>query len=302
MGEIMGRNKRIYFDYVKTYIQRYEKEGNKVIEQTADLSKCFERISKLDSVDRTYNMGNDKIRIQELKKVNEYWEILILKLRDEVMPGIADDNGNYTIEILEDGKYYCESTTMLYDPEKSILIIQKNRYGLQPSNVEFLLDKINNDKNIKIILKPIINKNKIELLNNGHAYRSLEIGIVNNIQEEIIEDSTGIMGVLKNFQKYKGNNVSIRIGYNKRCKKDECLDSNMVIDTINELYGNIHVNKLKTSIKFNDDTKVETIDLLDDRIYDYENLEYSKENPITHDRLINILKQLYKNKKNNIML
>lgn len=298
----MGRSKIIYFDYVKTYIQRYEKEGNKVIEQIADLTSLFERISKLDSVDRTYDMGNDKIRIQELKKVDGSWEILILKLRDEVMPGIADDDGNYTIEILEDGKYYCESTTMLYDPEKSILIIQKNRYGLQPSNVEFLLNKLNVDDNITIILKPIINKNKIQLLNKEQVYRSLEIGIVNNEQEEIVEETTGIIGVLKNFQKYKGNNVSIRIGYNKRCKKDECLDSNMVIDTINELYGNIHVNKLKTSIKFSDDTKVETIDLLDDRIYDYENLEYSKENPITHERLISVLKQLYKNKKSNIIL
>ncbi len=298
----MGRNKTIYFDYVKTYIQRYEKEGNKVIEQIADLSNCFERISKINSVDRTFRMGNDKIRIQELKKVNEYWEILILKLRDEVMPGIADDDGNYTIEILEDGKYYCESTTMLYDSEKSILVIQKNRYGVQPSNIEFLLNKINEDENITIILKPMIKKNKIQLLNKDKVYRSLEIGVVNIEQEEIIEEQEGIIGVLRNFQKYKGNNISVRIGYNRRCKKDECLDSNMVIDTINELYGNIHVNKLKTSIKFNDDTKAETIDLLDDRIYDHENIEYSKENPITHDRLIAILRQLYKNKKSNIIL
>ena len=155
---------------------------------------------------------------------------------------------------------------------------------------------------IKIILKPIINKNKIKLLDNGHAYRSLEIGIVNNMEEEVIEDSTGIMGVLNNFQKYKGNVVSIRIGYNKKSKKNESLDSNLVIDTINELYGNIHVNKLKTSIKFNEDTKVETIDLLDDRIYDYENLTYCKENPITHDRIISVLRNLYKNKKSNMRL
>ena len=298
----MSKNKTIYFDYVKIYTQRYEKDGNKVIEELSDLSGCFERVSKIDSVDRTYNMGNEKIRIQELKKTGEYWEILILKLREEVMPGIADDNGNYSIEILEDGKYYCESTTMLYDPENGVLVMQKNRYGLQASNVEVLLNIINIDDKIRIILKPIINKNKIKLLNNGHAYRSLEIGIVNNMEEDVVEDSNGIMGVLSNFQKYKGNNVSIRIGYNKRCKKDECLDSNLVIDTINELYGNIHINKLKTSIKFNDDTKAETIDLLDDRIYDYENLTYCKENPITHDRVINILRHLYKNKKNNMRL
>ena len=63
----MGKNKTIYFDYVKTYTQRYEKDGNRVIEELADFSGCFERISKTDSVDRTYNMGNEKIRIQEYK-------------------------------------------------------------------------------------------------------------------------------------------------------------------------------------------------------------------------------------------
>ena len=89
--------------------------------------------------------------------------------------------------------------------------------------------------------------------------------------------------------------------FHKRAKKDDCLDSNLVVDTINQLYGNIEVNKLKTSIKFDDDTKAETIDLLDDRIYDRENFEYNKENPITHERIVNTLRLLYKNKKKNLI-
>lgn len=128
-------------------------------------------------------------------------------------------------------------------------------------------------------------------------YRSLEIGFANSFNEENIQEKTnGILGTLNNFQKYKGNSVTIRIGYDKRAKKDDCLDSNLVVDTINQLYGNIEVNKLKTSIKFDDDTKAETIDLLDDRIYDRENFEYNKEKPITHERIVNTLRLLYKNK------
>ena len=213
------------------------------------------------------------------------------------MPGIADDDGNYTLEILEDGKYYCESTTMIYDPEKCILVMQKKRFRLQASKVELFFNKINIDEKIRIILKPIINKNKINLLDKCKVYRSLEIGFANSFNEENIQEKTnGILGTLNNFQKYKGNSVTIRIGYDKRAKKDDCLDSNLVVDTINQLYGNIEVNKLKTSIKFDDDTKAETIDLLDDRIYDRENFEYNKENPITHERIVNTLRLLYKNK------
>lgn len=298
----MKKSKAICFDYLRTYIQRYDGETNTVIEELGDLEECLQRISKMDSVDRTLKMGNDKVRIQELKKYDGLWEFLILKLRDEIMPGIADDNGNYTLEILEDGKYYCESTTMIYDPEKCILVMQKNRFGLQASNVELLFNKINIDEKIRIILKPIINKNKINLLDKDKVYRSLEIGFANSFNEENIQEKTnGILGTLNNFQKYKGNSVTIRIGYDKRAKKDDCLDSNLVVDTINQLYGNIEVNKLKTSIKFDDDTKAETIDLLDDRIYDRENFEYNKENPITHERIVNTLRLLYKNKKKNLI-
>ncbi len=298
----MKKSKAICFDYLRTYIQRYDGETNTVIEELGDLEECLQRISKMDSVDRTLRMGNDKVRIQELKKYDGLWEFLILKLRDEIMPGIADDNGNYTLEILEDGKYYCESTTMIYDPEKCIVVMQKNRFGLQASNVELLFNKINIDEKIGIILKPIINKNKINLLDKDKVYRSLEIGFANSFNEENIQEKTnGILGTLNNFQKYKGNSVTIRIGYDKRAKKDDCLDSNLVVDTINQLYGNIEINKLKTSIKFDDDTKAETIDLLDDRIYDRENFEYNKENPITHERIVNTLRLLYKNKKKNLI-
>lgn len=298
----MKKSKAICFDYLRTYIQRYDGETNTVIEELGDLEECLQRISKMDSVDRTLKMGNDKVRIQELKKYDGLWEFLILKLRDEIMPGIADDNGNYTLEILEDGKYYCESTTMIYDPEKCILVMQKNRFGLQASNVELLFNKINIDEKITIILKPIINKNKINLLDKDKVYRSLEIGFANSFNEENIQDKTnGILGTLNNFQKYKGNSVTIRIGYDKRAKKEDCLDSNLVVDTINQLYGNIEVNKLKTSMKFEDDTKAEIIDLLDDRIYDRENFEYNKENPITHERIVNTLRLLYKNKKKNLI-
>lgn len=298
----MKKSKAICFDYLRTYIQRYDGETNTVIEELGDLEECLQRISKMDSVDRTLKMGNDKVRIQELKKYDGLWEFLILKLRDVIMPGIADDNGNYTLEILEDGKYYCESTTMIYDPEKCIVVMQKNRFGLQASNVELLFNKINIDEKIRIILKPIINKNKINLLDKDKVYRSLEIGFANSFNEENIQEKTnGILGTLNNFQKYKGNSVTIRIGYDKRAKKDDCLDSNLVVDTINQLYGNIEVNKLKTSIKFDDDTKAETIDLLDDRIYDRENFEYNKENPITHERIVNTLRLLYKNKKKNLI-
>ena len=286
----MKKSKAICFDYLRTYIQRYDGETNTVIEELGDLEECLQRISKMDSVDRTLKMGNDKVRIQELKKYDGLWEFLILKLRDEIMPGIADDNGNYTLEILEDGKYYCESTTMIYDPEKCIVVMQKNRFGLQASNVELLFNKINIDEKIRILL----DKDKV--------YRSLEIGFANSFNEENIQEKTnGILGTLNNFQKYKGNSVTIRIGYDKRAKKDDCLDSNLVVDTINQLYGNIEVNKLKTSIKFDDDTKAETIDLLDDRIYDRENFEYNKENPITHERIVNTLRLLYKNKKKNLI-
>lgn len=49
----MKKSKAICFDYLRTYIQRYDGETNTVIEELGDLEECLQRISKMDSVDRT---------------------------------------------------------------------------------------------------------------------------------------------------------------------------------------------------------------------------------------------------------
>ena len=299
----MAKSKTICFDYMKVCIQRYNKEEDKLIEEVANLSNCFERVSNISPVDRTYNNGNEKIRIQVLKKTEQIWQIQVLRLRDEIMPGIADDEGNYSIEILEDGKYYGESISLLYDSENSVLVMQRNRYGLQPSNVEVLFNKIKSDNDITIILKPIINKDKIKLLDKKGVFKSLEIEVANDAEPNIIEKKPGgILSTLNTFRKYNGNIVTVRIGYDKKSKRAECLDSELVLGTINELYGDVNTKRLRTSIIYDEDTRLEKIDLLDDRVTDKETLEYNRENPITHQRVFDLLKMLYQKKKNNMKM
>lgn len=298
----MGKKRKtIYFDYLRVFEQKFEAKANRVIEAFANLDEVLEKIKDKKAVERTYVLGNDIIRIQSLNKIDNKWEILLLRLREEIFPGIADNEGNYEIKFLEDGKYYCEATTLLYDIKKSILVFQRNRYGIQFSGLEIIFNEINsNAENSRILLKPIIKNNKISILNKDYTYTTLQIAVENLAKysaEEVSKmKNTSIIGNMAAFRKYKSDVIELSLGYGRTKKKEDKLDSELVIDTVNDLHGNIYVKKLKVAVKFNEDTRVETIDLLDDRINDHILLEYSKENPITHERIISALRVLYPKK------
>lgn len=60
--------------------------------------------------------------------------------------------------------------------------------------------------------------------------------------------------------------VTITMGYTK----NESLNKETVKDTIDDIYNNKHIiNKAEISLKENDDTNVEIIDLFEDKMHDF---------------------------------
>lgn len=286
-------NKTVEFDYFEVWCESEDKNTHNIQEKKFDLNVVLDRASTIDSKYTTYPYRGEKARIQKVvfDQNKSLWEVQLLRLREVAPPGLAKDDGTYEIFKLDDGEYIGESVSMLYDKINYILCIQRNFNAIPPSGVEEYLNRcISNNPKIK--LKPKINcKKGIEKINKNKIFRKIEIGIATN-DLEMINTKSGLGESLKNILKFGGTNVKIEISVGN-AKRDKSLSPGLSEETINELYDNVATTKLKANIRDVDDTKVEKIDLFDDRLKDLDKFDVYREKPLTHQRVYPILKSKY---------
>ena len=218
--------KEIQFDYFEVHAFEMDKNNNVAMDIKMDITPILENLLHMETVDRTQNYKSDKIRFQVVhKKDNSIWEIQLLRLREVLLPGIADDEGNYEIITLEDGQYIGESTSMIYDSENCVICMQRNNKAILPSILEYLLRSIYDGGNELITLRPIIRPTNLMQLNNNTLFRKISIGIAT---DEIVlneKHETPIGKILNNMQEYDCGYITLELGFNGRLKKNTTMAS-----------------------------------------------------------------------------
>ncbi|SHH05686.1 DUF6731 family protein [Tepidibacter thalassicus] len=291
-------NKYVQFDYFQIFCAIKNENGD-IIENRYDITGILEKASTLTAKDTTQNYRGEKARIQTVKyhDSDKVWEIQFLRLRENCPPGIADEDGEYEIIALDDDKYVGEFASALYDKEECILVFHRNRNSLTPSGIEEYLNKVIDNKNILIKLKPIISRRDVKEMLKGKIYRTISFGLSTDDLNEINEESH-LGGLLKSFLKYKGANLKVEI-YLGNVKRDRTLAPGLIDEAIDELHDLKATSKLEVKFKNNPDTITEKVDLLNDRVKDTEKFEVDKQNPLTHEKVYPILKRCYLKRKNN---
>ncbi len=292
------KNKDVEFDYFEVWCYE-KKEGSEELEEKRfNLESILKEAEKNTSNETTYDYRSEKARIQKVKydEYSKVWEIQLLRLREIAPPGLAKDNGTYEIIKLNDGEYIGESVSLLYDPMYYILSVQRNYNAIPPSGVEEYFNKCINYEPA-IYLKPKIAESSIEKITKGKVYRKISFGIAANESTLIIKNKA-LNQLLKELINYNGAkfNIDITLG---NTKKDRTLNPGLSYDTLQELYTNSATTKLKANIRGVDDTKVEKLDLFDDRMKDIEKFEVSRSMPLTHERVYPILKSKYLTRRKN---
>ncbi|WP_010295925.1 DUF6731 family protein [Clostridium senegalense] len=285
--------KTVQFDYFEIWCEVEEGNSGKIKEKKFNLNAIFDKASRINSKDTTYPYRGEKARIQSVvfDENSSIWEVQLLRLREIAPPGLAKDDGSYEIFKLDDGEYIGESVSMLYDKINYVLCIQRNFNAIPPSGVEEYLNNCIN-KNPKIKLKPIIeNKKGIEKINKNKIFRKMEIGLAMKDLDGIDTES-GLGKTLNNLLKFGGTNVKIEISVGN-AKRDRSLAPGLSEETINQLYKNVATTKLKANVRDVDDTKVEKIDLFDDRLKDLDIFDVDRGMPLTHERVYPRLRAKY---------
>ena len=205
----------------------------------------------------------------------------ILHLREKILPGIADGDGAYELIQLADNQFPAESTTVLYDESDCTLYMQRNLYGTSIKALEEFLQLLS-PEGVLVLLKPILSGTRIGRITANALYRKFIL--VADSEQLTDEQATQSLGqIINNFRRYQGRIVKVELGFGHQ--RHGLLNANEVSPLVHEAYQFPGTRSLCVRASDNEDTPFETINLMDDRARYEIKVEYSRNNPITHERL-----------------
>lgn len=289
-----NKRKNIQFDHFRPYYS-YVDKNNVPQDKLFDLAPLLSEVSTKTSSETKKTVSGDihMFHVCKYDKELHVWEIQLLHLREKMLPGIADDDGAFQLIQLEDNQYPAESTTILYDEKNFTLYMQRNVYGTTIRALEQYIQLLLPEGHL-VLLKPILCGSRIKKMSESSLYRKL---ILVADREQLVDDdvNTSLGGILSQFGKYQGKIVRAELGFGRQ--RAGRLDSIATTKLIREAYDYPGTSSLKVTTAQDEDTAFEIINLLDDRDKFLIPVEYSRNNPITHERLYRMCLAEYKVKQ-----
>lgn len=289
------KSKAIRVDYYE--IWKYKKINNENFrEQKVNIGNIFKLIEQMPIQERTFEYQGEKIRFQEITHdlENKIWEVQLLRARNKLLPGVADDSGNYTVMKLGDDKYYAESISMLYSEDKCLISFQINHNYITRSLLQQIFNKFIEGVDDIIELRPIIIKDKREKLENAKYYTKLNLVVKTNEKDnELLNTDKSLMGnILSSANKYGGAQFEISIGFGKRKKKNDTLNAEQIKETINYINQIKGVESLQIDYKSDEDSLLDSFNLIKERVQDWVYVQ-EESSPIMHKDIIKKMKEKF---------
>lgn len=287
--------KTVRFEYYRVCTQPYDKEANILLKELTPTS-IKDVLIKLEqnANKRTYLCNNEPATLHTIKKIEDVWTMRFIRVRNEAyMPGKLNKNTQEYKEIeLEDDELLGEEVTAIYDDTKKIIMVQRNRNSLSISGLQSYLQSAYNNSEKFINLAPITIPYEKRELKPEHIFRKIIIGIdpLSYDDECINKSSLGdILNIVKNKWNSRSLNLEISVGNSKR---DNSLKKNEVL-YLPSLAGEKYIRNLRVYRKEHEDTCVEMVDLLTDKLIDECDISYSKNKSINYDIVYPEMLRLY---------
>lgn len=293
-----------------------------LVSKQINLSKILEQLSKYEVKERVKFINAEKIRLQDINRLSEdrilgkgknIWILKFIKFKDGELYGIADDNGSYNEDELDelltnedDGKkkYIASPTMCLYDEENNVLAIAKNKEGVQPTTIIEFITKVFSLENIYL---RAIKKNDKIMGKTVIGYKSIDMRIkdlrtIKGNQNELLKKSTPtVYGAIKAAKTFGMNSFNFNgtINNSKSAILDE--NSSREIFTLAELEIE-NVDRLIIKAQVEGQRKLEKIDFLEDKLSDQFYINIERGCMIKSDIILNKLLESYKNNYSSLRI
>lgn len=276
-----NKTKTIQFDLLKPYFIQRNGDGF-TEEKLYDLRAFFEYISNHPLVNTKKMVYGDYHMFYKCTHhdVDNIWELQLLHLREQILPGISDGDKEFELITLEKNKYPAESTTVIYDGNTNVIYMHRNIYGTSIRVLTALIQYIS-PESTSVALKPIIKSKEIDKIKQSTLFKRL-ILVADSEQLEDSDKHTSLGKIISNFSEYKGKIVSITLGFGR---SKGFLRSKETAQLVRDAYDFLGTQKLQATITESEDGKIEHVDLLEDKEKILFDIEYSREHAITHERL-----------------
>jgi len=200
---------------------------------------------------------------------------------------------------LDEDEYVGEEVSALYDQEYSIIMLQRNRNSLSPSGIEkYFSGVLDNGNLIELVAIPV--PDELKVVKQEQIFRKLSIGFApTNIDDEILNNANqSILQIIRGSRDLGALRVLITLSLGNS-KKEKTLKQEEIIELGNlENYNGF--NKIQVSRREDEDTEIETVDLISGKLKDVITMDVSRINPIKYERLIIEMQSLY-NAKNELL-
>lgn len=200
---------------------------------------------------------------------------------------------------LDEDEYIGEEVSALYDQEYSIIMLQRNRNSLSPSGIEKYFSGVLGNGDL-IELAPIPVPDELRTVKQNQIFRKLSIGFSpTNIDDEILNNTNkSILQIIRGSRDLGALRVSVTLSLGNS-KKEKTLKQKEIIE-LGNLENYEGFNKIKVNRREDEDTEIETVDLISGKLNDVITMEVSRINPIKYERLIIEMQNLY-NAKNKLL-
>lgn len=309
MSNDKTRYKVVQVDYLKIY--EIENTNDTLCNIPFSLTPYLEKCSKKPVSLRAVPYKGEIARLQNIEKITSglsselklcknLWKMHFIRMRNQ-RSGVANETGEYSDtlldEKLEDDQYLAESTACIYDGDKNLFIIARNRDSVLPSGILEFFIKMTGNNNLNLAI--IANKAKFNS-KKSKVYRRFCIGIteantISNKNKSYLQRYVpSVYNALTSFKGFGFSNMYIELSMGDMPQKIGMSNTEINSTVLGLMQSDIeNVKKLELKMKESEDSKVETIDLFTNKVKDEFTIPFSKSNKITYDRLVKELLDSY---------
>lgn len=295
--------KSVRFDYFKVYAMSFNEETDTMEERLCDLSDIMTSTERITTAERIFNVGNDQARLQEISFNNNMWEMHFLRIRKDNFPLRTHDDGSFDFfSDLGDEEGFGEEVSAIYNPTNHVIMIRRNSLSLAPSAIANYFTNLVSQVGFTVTFKPLIHPRSLELLQEDHLIRSIEIGIAD--VKNASPRTKRALGRLITHTEELNESVSIvlKIGIEQKgSKKHSRLP---IFEEIEGFATDENVKRAIVKVKEDEDSRVEKMDLIQHRLVDFELFSDddidSESRNILHSTVVSRMHRLFRTRNNDI--
>ncbi|GAB1613594.1 hypothetical protein HB162lentus_22390 [Mammaliicoccus lentus] len=279
-----------------TIIENQYKDCKSEVIKAKKKKKPKEYVSRISNYFYTYEHAGNKIKLGYVNHDldNKYFHLVFEKF-DYQLYELSKESGESRIIDAEDDEYIGYKISCLYDPANACLIIQRgvNAVGIKAIEgfINKLIDLVLNIE-IKLRLDAILEKNTTKKALNQSVYRSIGIQVSRTQAQNIVREL---------FKKEINGVYSVELTLKTENKKTAEIDSedmkeiintytNMIAKDTYDKNSSSELEKLIVRAREEEDSSVQSIDLISNKIQAIIDVNISEERLISqsgiYDRMV----------------